>query len=72
MSSQCLLIIIPSQWEIFPQRMSKSPTLCQYFVKHNQISQSIIYHYLDDILLADSDSDALEKRFEEEKKILSC
>ena len=30
---------------------------------HNQVSQSILYHYMDGILFADSDKDALENMF---------
>ena len=30
---------------------------------HKQVSQSIMYHYMDGILFADSDKDALEKMF---------
>ena len=46
--------------------MLNSSTLCQYFVQqpleiiHKQLPHPIIYHYIDDILLADSDKDALE------------
>ena len=37
-----------------------------------QFPQSVIYHLVDDILLADSNVDTLEKMFEEVKKILPC
>lgn len=48
------------QWKVLPQRMLTSLTLCQYFVWHpleiirKQFPQSIVYHYMDDILLDDS------------------
>lgn len=51
--------------------MLSSPTLCQYFVEqslkiiHRQFSYSIIHHYMDDILLSDSDKDTLERMFKE-------
>lgn len=54
--------------------MSNSPTLCQYFEQQlleiifRQFPQSIIYHYIIDILLADSDVDTLEKMFGENKE----
>jgi hypothetical protein len=37
-----------------------------------QFPQSIIYHYMGDILLADSDADILEKMFKETQRILQC
>ena len=55
--------------------MLNNPTTYQYFVQQpleiicKQFPQSIIYHYMDDILLADSDLDTLEKMFEVVKKI---
>ena len=55
-------------WKVLPQGMLNSPTLCQYFVQqpleiiHKQFPESIIYHYMDDILLADSDADTLERK----------
>lgn len=58
--------------------MLNSPTLCQYFVQqpleiiHKQFPQSIIYHYMDDILLADSDKDVLENMFKMTQRILPC
>lgn len=54
--------------------MSNSQTLCQYFEQQlleiifRQFPQSIIYHYINDILLADSDVDTLEKMFGENKE----
>jgi hypothetical protein len=65
-------------WEVLPQGMSNSHTMCQYFVQElleiicNQFLQSIIYHYMNDILMIDSDSDNLEKMFDEVKRILPC
>ena len=50
-------------------RMLNSPPLCQYFVQKpleqicKKFPQSIIYHYMDDILLTDSKIDTLEKIF---------
>jgi hypothetical protein len=55
--------------------MLNSLTLCQYFVQqlleiiHRQFPQSTIYRYMD-ILLADSDTDTLEKMFKEIQRIL--
>ena len=57
------------QWALLPQGMLNSPTLCQYFVNqsleimHKQFPLSIIYHYMDDILLPDSSADTLERMF---------
>lgn len=54
------------------------PTLHQYFVQQpleiicKQFPESIIYHYIDGILLADSDLDFLEKMLNEVKKVLLC
>lgn len=47
------------------QEILSFPTLCQYFVQllefiYKQFPESIIYHYMGDILLADSDKDTLE------------
>ena len=64
------------QWTILPQGLIDSLTLCQYFVSqpleiiHNQFPKSITYHYMDDILLSDSNMDTLERIFEEVKKAL--
>lgn len=57
--------------------MLNNPTLCQYLVQWleiicRQFPQSIIYHYMDDVLLADSDKDTLEKMFKEIQRILPC
>lgn len=54
--------------------MLNNPALCQYFVHqlleivHNQFLQSLIYHYTNDILLANSDADTLEKIIRDMKK----
>lgn len=54
---------------MLPSGMLNSPTLCQYFEQQQleitcrQFPQSIIYHYMDDVLLANSDKDTLEKTF---------
>lgn len=59
------------QWKVLPQKKLNSPTLCQYFVQqpleiiHTQFSQYSIYHFMDDILLADSDAATVEKMFKE-------
>lgn len=37
-------------------------------IVHRQFPQSTIYHYMDDVLLADSDKDTLEKMFKEHKE----
>jgi len=56
--------------------MLNSPTLRQYFVQQSlemirkQFPQSIIYHYMDDILFSDSDINILERIFDEVKKNL--
>lgn len=59
--------------------MLNNPALCQYFVHqlleivHNQFLQSLIYHYTNDILLANSDADTLEKIIRDmKKKYLPC
>jgi hypothetical protein len=54
-------------WKVLPQGILNSPTLCQYFVQQpleiiwKQFPRFKIYHCIDDILLADSDADTLEK-----------
>ena len=60
-------------WKVLPKGMLNSPTLCQYFLQQplemicKQFPQSIIYHYMDDILLADPDINILERMFDEVK-----
>ena len=55
------------QWIVLPQEILNSPSLCQYFVSQpleiicKQFPMSIIYHYMDDILLSNSNMDTLEK-----------
>ena len=39
---------------------------------HKQFPQSIICHYMDDILLANSDINILERMFDEVEKNKSC
>ena len=57
--------------------MLNYPTLCQYFINqplevgHKQFLQSIIYHYIDDTLIAASDINILEKIFAEAQQILN-
>lgn len=58
--------------------MLNNPTLCQYYVQQpleiicKQFSQSTIYHYMDDNLLLDYDTDTLENKFVKIKRILPC
>ena len=41
------------QWTVLPQGMINSPTLCQEFIAHSlQCPNYILYHYMDDLLLA--------------------
>ena len=46
------------QWTVLPQGMINSPTLCQEFVArslqslHRVYPSYILYHYMDDLLLA--------------------
>ena len=46
------------QWKVLPQVMLNSPTLCQKFIHRtlnpvkNQFPTVLIYHYMNDILLA--------------------
>lgn len=59
------------QWKVLPQGMKKSPTLCQKFVDmalqsfRKKFSQFYIIHYMDDILLAYSDLQLLQKALSE-------
>ena len=45
------------QWRVLPQGMLNSPTICQYFIHTaiqpvtDQFPDSIIYHYVNDILI---------------------
>ena len=56
--------------------MLNSPTLCQDFASQpleiirKQFPKSITYHYMDDILLSDSNIDTLERMFGEIKNVL--
>ena len=62
--------------DCFPTGMLNSYTFCQYFIRQlleiicKQFPKSTIYHYMDDILLSDSNMDTLERMFEEVKKVL--
>lgn len=60
------------QWKVLPQGLSNSTALCQQLLEiiYKQFPQSIIRHYIDDILLADSNRDTLEQTFDEEKKFV--
>ena len=46
------------QWTVLPQGMTNSPTLCQEFIAHSlqslrqEYPNYILYHYMDDLLLA--------------------
>ena len=46
------------QWTVLPQKMTNSPTLCQKFIArslqslHQKYPNYILYHYMDDLLLA--------------------
>jgi len=48
------------EWTVLPQGMKNSPTLCPLFVDatlepiHRAWSHVVIYHYMDDILIAQS------------------
>ena len=61
---------------IFPQGMLNIPTLCQCFMSKpleiicRQFPKSVIYHYMDNILLSDSNIDTLERMFEKVKLVL--
>ena len=56
--------------------MLNSPILCQHYVQKpleiilKKFSQSIVYHYMDDILLSDSIKEKLESMLEMVKKVL--
>jgi hypothetical protein len=60
-------------WKVLKKGTLNSPTLCQKFVQqplkiiHRQFPQTIIH---DEILLADSNEDTLEKMFKETQRIL--
>lgn len=41
-------------------------------IVHRQFPQSTIYHFMDDVLLADSDKDTLEKMFKGTQRIPPC
>jgi hypothetical protein len=64
------------QLKVLPQGMLNSFTLWQYFGQQllkiicKIFPQPIIYHYMNDILLADSNRDSLEQMFDEAKKSL--
>ena len=64
------------QWNILPQGMLNSLNLCQYFVQqplqiiHRIVPQLITCHYMDDILLANSDRATLEKMMKQKNFVL--
>ena len=51
---------LPFQWQVFPQEMKNSSTLCQEFVDmallpiHQQFPELLLFHYMDDICIAPS------------------
>jgi hypothetical protein len=53
-------------WEVLPQGMTNSPTMCQEFVAsaleplRQKFNQAYIVHYMDDILLSHPDLDILQ------------
>ena len=53
------------QWRVLPQEMLNSPTICQNFTDtsiqpvRDQFPNSIIYHYMDDILIKAPSQDIL-------------
>ncbi|NXG47935.1 POK11 protein, partial [Psilopogon haemacephalus] len=53
-------------WTVLPQGMKNSPTICQWYVAKVispiclQFPQVLIYHYMDDLLIAASDSKEME------------
>ncbi|XP_014746170.1 PREDICTED: endogenous retrovirus group K member 11 Pol protein-like, partial [Sturnus vulgaris] len=54
-------------WLVLPQGMKNSPTICQYFVVralspvYEQFPQSVILHYMDDLLIAAPTQEQMEK-----------
>ena len=54
-------------WKVLPQGLSNSPTICQHFVHQviqpvrNLFPQSVIYCYMDDILITAASQDILTK-----------
>ncbi|NXA30638.1 POK8 protein, partial [Ibidorhyncha struthersii] len=48
------------EWTVLPQGMANSPTMCQFYVNKalqpwkKQHPHVLVYHYMDDILLASS------------------
>ena len=55
------------QWRVLPQGMLNSPTICQHFIHtaiqpvRDQFPNSIICHYMDDILIPHPSQDILAK-----------
>ena len=55
------------EWIVLPQGMANSPTMCQIYVNkaiepiHLANPQLLIYHYMDDILLAHKEKPVLEQ-----------
>ena len=55
------------QWKVLPQGMLNSPTICQHFVHQavhllqTQFPQSIIYHYMHDILFVAASQEELKQ-----------
>ena len=65
------------QWTVLPQGVINSPTLCQEFVDRalitvrRQFSNCLLYHYMDDLLLAAPSKEERDKVFIHVKKALS-
>ncbi|XP_064356483.1 LOW QUALITY PROTEIN: uncharacterized protein LOC135324358 [Dromaius novaehollandiae] len=58
------------EWTVLPQGMRNSPTLCQLYVDaalqplRQQWPETMIYHYMDDILLAQKNPFSPEQKFD--------
>ncbi|KFW80464.1 hypothetical protein N305_10191, partial [Manacus vitellinus] len=65
------------QWKVLPQGMKNSPTLCQMFVAkvlepiRQKFPQSIIFHYMDDVLISAKTQLAVEKTLNSTISVLS-
>ena len=59
------------QWKVLPQGMKNSRTICQCYVHsvlgpiRQQNPHLVIYHYMDDILLAAQEQEALQKGYQQ-------
>lgn len=58
------------QWNVLPQKMASSPTLCQTFVAQaiqvvsDKYPEAYIIHYMDDILCSYADPEVLSQLYE--------